>query len=131
MLNIHIKTIPDTEQRYDTSGDYQKQDDGSLLITVSDMQDSRHEFLIALHELVESYLCEQRGVTIEAIDAFDMEYEKNRAPDDQTSEPGNHPDAPYHREHMFAIEIEKKMAEELGVDWDEYKKSWTSLTGNN
>lgn len=131
MLNIHISTIPDTEQRYDTVGDYQSKKDGSQLVTVSDMSDPRYEFLIALHEIVESYLCKQRGITDEAIDAFDMEFEAKRADDDLTSEPGNQEDAPYHKEHVFATKIERLMADELGVSWEEYAKACAALTNND
>lgn len=130
MLHIQIKTIEDTDQRYDTVGDYQTDTSGKKEILVSKMADDRYEFLIALHELVESRLCKERGITDEAIDVFDLEYEKNRSADDTTSEPGDHPDAPYHKEHVFATKIEKMLAAELGVDWGVYSKACADLTGN-
>lgn len=130
MLNIQIRTINDTDQRYDTVGDYQTDESGKNEIVVSKMPDERFEFLIALHELIESRLCKERGITDEVIDAFDMEYEKNRQPGDTDSEPGDQLDAPYHKEHTFATKIEKMTAEELGVDWDEYSKACAGLVGN-
>ena len=36
MLNIEIKTIPDAEQRYNTVGDYWKED-GKDVVRISDM----------------------------------------------------------------------------------------------
>lgn len=131
MLKIEIKTIPDTEQRYDTVGDYQTKADGSQTITVSDMADSRYEFLIALHELIESYLCKERDITDAMIDAFDMEYERTREPGNVDDEPGDDSTAPYHQEHLFATKMEKLMAQELGVDWEEYVRAYRALTGNN
>lgn len=120
MLHIHIKTIPDKEQRYDTVGDYQESADGVQHIMVSKMDDDRYEFLIALHELIESYLCKTRNISEAAIDTFDISYEKSRAIGDTISEPGNDTAAPYHLEHMFATSIEKLMASELDVDWQTY-----------
>lgn len=130
MLNIHIRTVPDKEQRYDTVSDYRTNAEGKQTILVSDMPDTRYEILIAIHELVESYLCQLRGVTDAAIDSFDLQYEKLRVLGDTTSEPGDDPAAPYYREHKFATKLEKLLAEEIGVDWDEYSASCASFTQN-
>ena len=42
MLNIHIRTVPDNEQRYDTVGDYQTNTEGKQTILVSDMPDTKY-----------------------------------------------------------------------------------------
>ena len=128
MLNITIKTIADEKQRYDTVGDYQTDESGKMQISVSDMSNERFEFLIAVHELVESRLCKERGISDEVIDAFDLAYEDAREPGDQISEPGDQTDAPYHKEHVFATMVEKMLADELGVDWDEYSAACAALT---
>lgn len=131
MLDVEIKTIPDEAQRYNTVGDYLTDASGKISIQVSQFADERHEFLVAVHELIEAYLCRMRGVSDAAIDAFDMEYEKNRAPDDHASEPGNDATAPYHAEHRFATKIEQMIATELGVDWDEYVSACEKLMAND
>ena len=69
-------------------------------------------------------------MTDAAIDSFDIQYEKSRVLGDTTSEPGNDPAAPYYREHKFATKLEKLLAEEIGVDWDEYSASCASFTQN-
>ncbi len=90
-----------------------------------------YEFLVALHELIESHLVQKRGIPDAAIDEFDIEFEKRRAaaPPDfaDYAEPGSDPAAPYYREHQFATAIEKSVAEELGVDWDEYDRAVKAL----
>ena len=128
MLDIKIRTIADQLQRYNTVGDYQTDEDGSELFSISDMGDARYEFLIAIHELVESMLCKERGITEAAIDAFDTAYEANRPEGDITSEAGDDPAAPYNKEHVFATKIEWMVAEELGVDWDVYCQACAQLT---
>lgn len=120
MLNIQIKTIPDEEQRYDTVGDYWKKD-GVDEIKVSSMSNRQYEFLVAIHEMIEQYLCENAGITDEEITRFDVDFENNRKEGDQ-SEPGESPLAPYHKQHMFAESIEKQMALECGIDWNDYGK---------
>lgn len=120
MLNINIKTIPDKEQRYDTVGDYWKKDDVDE-IKVSEMSNRQYEFLVAIHEMVEQFLCENAGITDKEITGFDVEYEKKRKNGDDT-EPGEDIFAPYHKQHMFAEKIEMLMAEECGLDWEDYCK---------
>lgn len=126
-LNIRIITVDHSKQRYDTCGDWEWSSAGNLTITVSNMGDWRKEVLIAIHELTEVMLCRERGITQEEVDNFDKSYEETRSPDDITSEPGDHPLAPYRKEHFFATNIERLICAELGVDWENYEKVIQSL----
>jgi Mn-dependent DtxR family transcriptional regulator len=85
------------------------------------MGNREYEFLVAIHEMIEQFLCENAGITDEAITNFDIEYEKNRREGDNT-EPGEDIYAPYHKQHMFAEKIEKLMAEECNINWEDYCK---------
>src|SRR5271165_7158912 len=118
-MRIELRTIPHNEQRYETVGDWEILPDDSILISVSDMGNEDYAFLVAIHEAVEVWLCKKRGITDKAVSAFDIEYEKNR-PEGDDSEPGDHPDAPYRKEHFFATNIERIISSELGVDWTVY-----------
>ena len=82
MINITIRSIPEAQHRYPTTGDWWFEPDGSLQIAVTEWGHPDHEFLIAFHELVEVWLCRRRGITTEAVDAFDMAYERDRADGD-------------------------------------------------
>jgi hypothetical protein len=115
-LNITIKTILHKEQRYNTLGDWWFNEQGDLEIRVSNMNNWQWEFIIALHELCEVVLCKIRGISTKKVDDFDMEFERNRKPDNE-DEPGDNPNAPYYKEHFFATNIEKMMAHEMGLDW--------------
>jgi len=68
----------------------------------------RSPALVAAHEMIEAYLALHAGVTQEAVDKFDGAYEAQRKPGDD-SEPGDDPKAPYHREHVFATKIERRL----------------------
>ena len=117
-MKIIIETIPHDTQRYPTAGDWYTRD-GTLHIKVSEELPEKEALLVAIHELVEVSLCKDRGVTECQVDAFDIEYEKNRDSADD-SEPGDSPLAPYQKEHFFATSIERLMAAELKVNWLEY-----------
>ena len=125
VLNIEIRTIPDSAQRYSTVADYHVERDREV-VSVSDMGDWRYEMLTAIHELVELSLCRHRGIGDDVIDAYDIKFNKGRAEGD-ASEPGDREDAPYHKEHAFASFIERELARELGVDWDAYSKASDGL----
>ena len=106
-MKIIIESIPQVDQRYATLGDWFYE--GEILhIKVSEEAGPTAQFLIALHELVEVKLCEQRGITQKMVDDFDFTYEG-------FSEPGDHHLSPYRKEHRFAMMIEHLMAHEMGT----------------
>jgi hypothetical protein len=125
-MKIQLQTIPHSEQPYPTVGNWANLPDGSIQIDVSDMGNEDYALLVAVHELVEVWLCNKRSITDEAVSAFDIEYEKNR-PEGDESEPGDSPESPYRKEHFFATNIERMIALELGVDWAQYDKAVMSL----
>lgn len=119
MKSIYIKTIPHGKQRYDTCGDWYDEN-GVQRINISKLNDEDMEFCVALHELIEAYLCQKRGITIEVVDKFDKAWKGK-------GEPGDNEDAPYHKEHKFATMIEKLMAKELRLNWKKYGDKISNL----
>jgi len=113
-MNIYIKTVQ-KPTRYLTSGDWYWMDD-TLCIEVLDTQDPRSNFLIAVHEFVEAVLCMFGGVSEHEVTAFDVAYERSRLNSDD-SEPGDHPAAPYHKQHGIATAIEHILCMFIGYDW--------------
>ncbi len=118
-MNIQIKTIPYSKMRYETCGDWWWDKIGSLQVRVSDMRNWKYELLVAFHEIIETYLCKDRGIPEREVTRFDIE--------SGLDDPGRSKKAPYHREHMFAEKLEKLFAKELGVDWNKYDKSVMEL----
>jgi hypothetical protein len=114
-----IGSIEHKTQRYDTVGDWRIEPDGGVLVVVSRMSDQRYEFLVALHELIEAYLCKHAGISEGKVTAFDKAFETARKPGD-LSEPGDDPAAPYHDQHKNATVLEVQLAAMLGVDWAAY-----------
>jgi hypothetical protein len=115
---VTIRFVPQKEQRYETVGDWEIKGK-ELVVTATRYDDLRWSWAIAFHELVEAAMCTLNGVTSQEVDEFDMgqgiEYE----------EPGRHPSAPYHREHLLAFALERKLADAMGVDWKLYDATLT------
>ena len=111
-MNIYIQAIPHDAQRYDTLGDWWFDPTGDHLQirTSKSGLGEDAEFLVALHELVEAYLCKRRGITTQMVDAWDMHHAGKSG-----SEPGDRLGCPYGREHRFAMIVEHLMAHELGL----------------
>lgn len=123
---IIIKSIPHNRQHYKTVGNYWRDKNGTLQFRVSQFGDEYEQFAVILHELIEAFLCQKRGIKWKKIDKFDKKYEKNRKEGD-LSEPGNDPKAPYYREHRFAENLERQLIHELGIDWFKYNDKVDNL----
>lgn len=121
-----VETLPFPSMRYPTCGDWVHDQEGSFEVTVAEMGDADSEFLVALHELVEAYLCKKAGVTDEAVTAFDKAFEAKREPGN-TDEPGDEPDAPYRQQHRTATLVEMIVADAAGVDWKKHEANVNAL----
>jgi hypothetical protein len=115
LKSISIQFIDEEDQRYDTCGDYWEQP-MSLEVRVTRYRNTKYSQLILIHELIEMFLCQARGIKFAEIDDFDMMFLDE-------GEPGDDPRAPYYNEHRFATKIEKLLAAEMGVVWEEYEKA--------
>lgn len=127
--SVTIEVIPHKDQRYPTVGDWQWDENGNLKISVSDMDNWKYEMLVALHEMVEVLLCKDRGIRQVDVDRFDVQFEREREEGMQSAdaEPGDSPDAPYRKEHFFATNLERLLAAELKVDWNDYDRTVMEL----
>jgi hypothetical protein len=104
------------KQRYDTCGDWFFDKEGVLVIRATNFEDIKMSLAIAFHEFVEATSCIVEGITPEQVDEFDMGQGMDY------DEPGRHPSAPYHRQHMCAMALERKYTQVLGLDWEAYNK---------
>jgi hypothetical protein len=128
-MEIHIKTIPHNNQRYETVGDYFYDDLGVLQVRISDMGNTFYETLVAIHELTEELLTKHRGLTEQEIMDFDLYFEKKREMGmiDDVSEAGFSNEAPYLREHSLATAIEMQIVAMAGESWTDYDNTVSLL----
>jgi hypothetical protein len=118
-LTASIETIPHSSQRYDTAGDWSLQD-GNIVVKVSQLSRRDYELLVALHELVEAYLCQRDGISQKAVDAWDT------GPGKDEDEPGDDPKSLYFHQHRVASKIERFVAKQIGVSWAAYNRELES-----
>lgn len=118
-ISVHI--IPHRNQKYSTCGDYWELGE-RWDVRISKTEDWRHSYLVLIHELTEMALTKNDGVNWDDIDKFDMEGDGKDHPD-----PGTLKSAPYHKQHLLATVIERRLAKMLNVDWDEYNEALDSL----
>lgn len=124
--SITIKTIQHKHQRYPTCGDYWIDLEGNRQIRVSNMNNEKYELLVALHELVEWFLTEKKGISEFEIAKFDRSFEKNRKRGN-VDEPGDDENSPYRQQHLAAEGIEKIVASMLDVHWKTYEEAVNRL----
>jgi hypothetical protein len=152
VMNVDIKVIAHGHQRYETCGDYFEANiigRPTLCIRVSDLGDWRMNALVMVHEFIEYCLIKHDRVPEPAVLAFDEAFEKARLENQKIVstttddghlefefrgrwypleyEPGDSPDAPYHRQHCFATAVERMLAAALGVRWWEYEQAVLAL----
>lgn len=108
---IDIRFISEPEMRQPGIGDWWFTPDTLHIRAVESHDDEA--FLVALHELVEAWLCRANGIEQQAVDAFDVLFETESHPNE--AEPGDDPRAPYRLEHRKAMLLEMLMANFLGL----------------
>lgn len=117
-MNVIIKVINENEHRPHISGaDWFFDSNGDLQVRVSKLSDWRREMCLAFHEAVEAVLCKHNGVSQQAVDDFDYQYDQDHSSDINA---GDDPLAPYEHEHSLATAVERILAAELRVQWKEY-----------
>ena len=117
MTKIIIEALPPEKMRLEAyreagCGDwFVDPANGDIRIQVAaaseDVWDDQDAFLIAFHELCEAFLCARDGVTQGAVDSFDQQFTGE-------NQPGDHPDAPYRKQHRAAMLLEHTLAILMG-----------------
>lgn len=123
MLNAHLKSVPKQLVRSDQAGDWTYGKDGQLIATVVEQRFSpESELAVAIHELIEGYLCWRSGTTDEQVVKFDNLYEDERSHGHhgEYDEPGDDERAPYKQEHQAATHVERAVCHALGITWEEH-----------
>ena len=116
MMNTLLRSISPVAIRYSTCGDWEWLPDGSLKVTVPEFGNRPYSaFLVALHEIVEAYLCKFEGITEANVSTWDINHP-------ELDEPGDSKQAPYHKQHAVALEVEKLVCHALGLSWEAHEE---------
>lgn len=87
----------------------------------ADLGNWKYNALILIHALIEQILCYANGITDEQVTEFDTGEGK------RLNNPGDSDQAPYHKEHMVANDIESILSVALKVNWDDYEKKQSKI----
>jgi hypothetical protein len=124
MKGIAVAFLPHRQLRsYPDCGDWQIREGGEpAIITVAQTGSDVSDMAVALHELIESFLCWKHGVREEAVTDFDRLFFAEQqagmhAPD---AEPGHDPRAPYREWHLAAERFEREFVLQAGSTWDQH-----------
>lgn len=134
MLDIKIKTVPEASVRAEQSGDwwYDQKRQGRITVSVvGDTFCTESELAIAIHELVEAFLCRRDGVTEQEVVDFDTLYESERKQGrhHKDEEPGDDPRSPYRLQHAAAIHVERAVCLALDLMWKEHELALSATAG--
>lgn len=121
-MNMNVLVIPNSEMRPEVDGcDWFYDDTGNLEVRIAPLSCWEMETCLAIHELIESILCKKAGISQTEVDQFDLKFDRDH-PNEPDIGAGDDPDAPYHRQHIVATTIERIVAGELNLNWEEYEK---------
>lgn len=85
-----------------------------------------YQFLDLTRREIEEYLCARDGVDEEAIRVFTERFNKMKEefPDlVGHMESGDHADAPHNKQHKIAVMMEKWLADNMQIDYEQYQKT--------
>lgn len=124
-MEITLKSTPQELIRASQCGDWMTNDGQNITVHVLENIPLDSRLAVAIHELVEGYLCCKNQVTDQDVVTFDEQYEKERAQGrhGNAEEPGDDPCAPYRTEHRAATRVEREVCRALGISWLEHQQA--------
>lgn len=125
-MNIKMISTAANKIRAEQAGDWWlfPHNGNGIVVHVIDGLPPESQLAIAIHELVEAYLCGKHGVDENAVVAWDERYEQDRKDGKHgpAEEPGDDPGAPYLEEHRAATRVEREVCQALGLSWKEHER---------
>lgn len=122
-MKILIRDGDETEVRNQQCGDWTYDEAGDITIVVRKMRDQRSVLAVAIHELIEAFMCREGSITDDQVCAHDEMFEKERAEGKHTevAEPGDDIRAIYRHEHQKATDVEMCVCRALDLPWSEHE----------
>jgi hypothetical protein len=113
-MKIEIQvTDPELARRSGSPGDWSYNPQGNkLVIRVARMRDRRSEVATIVHELVEALLCEHNGISDTVVSSWNRDFMNHL----DAADPADPEEAPHHRQHLIAQEIESQVLHAMQLD---------------
>lgn len=118
---LNLKSVPIESQRYRSIDDWfdpKITTDGFIKFAtvVGNTGNWKYDLLVLYHALTEQILCYDRKISDKKVTEFDLAHIDHE-------NPGELENAPYHKEHMIANDVESIMANALEINWTDYEKA--------
>jgi hypothetical protein len=122
VFEIRFRAVERRKMRYPSAGDYFEDACGVAHIVVVKTNNWKYQALLFVHELVEYILVKAAEISIDTIDDFDINFEREREMGIHGlhDEPGDALESPYHMQHSIATVVERMLAVILRVHWADY-----------
>lgn len=119
-MNVVLRSAPQHRIRADQVGDWWCFGENQFTIHVLETLSPEAQFAVAIHELVEAYLCRKDGVSDEVVSAFDEHYEAERkeGKHNEDDEPGDDSRSPYRKQHRAATFVERAVCHVLNIPFE-------------
>ena len=120
-MEIVIESTPQKILRSEQVGDW-FYTDSRIKVNVLKTLPLDSQLAVAIHELIEAWLCRRDNITDEVVCAFDDQYEAERkeGKHGEQDEPGDDPACPYREQHMAATHVERAVCAAIGLNWKEH-----------
>lgn len=121
-MKITIHSVPANRIRNEQCGDWWVFGSNQITVHVLEGLSPKAQLAVAIHELIEAWLCHKHRVTDEMVCRFDEQYEAERkeGKHKEDDEPGDDPRSPYRKEHMAATHVERAVCSAIGITWAEH-----------
>jgi hypothetical protein len=129
-----LEVYPKEMIRADQAGDWGCARGGVEIVAASaEMSDRRSELAVCIHELIEAWMCREKGITDQQVTKFDYMFERERAEGKHGpfDEAGDDPRAPYRVQHEAATIVEKAVVFVLGLPWREHEANVNAIFAEN
>ncbi len=128
-MEIQIQSVKPYLLRNDQIGDwvYSETRPGYVITVSNNIKTNESQLAVALHELIECFLCKRNGIDDGTVCQFDKMYEDERkAGHWKDEEPGDDPRSPYRAEHQAADHVERAVCNALGITWEQHEANCSS-----
>lgn len=106
---------------------------GKHIVAISAKMDcAESELAVAIHELIEAWICRKQGITDAQVTKFDamFENERERGQHEKFDEAGDDVRAPYFDAHQRATNVEADVCKALNLSWSQHEFNVNSLFEN-
>lgn len=122
-MEVQIQTVKPPLIRHEQVGDwtYSEARPSFVVSVSSEVKTDESKLAVAIHELIEAFLCRRNKIEDGTVCQFDKMFESERkAGHWKDEEPGDDPRSPYREQHQRATHVERAVCHALEITWENH-----------